>query len=665
VAGGDIRPAKIILDPYPIINGIAVDPENDLVVVTDVNKKGIMMFDRSIKTDVNEVAKPKRYIIGSLDNYIGYVAGVALDPNTGEIFVVNNDIEDSMVVFDYEDDGNVKPKRVMMVPHRAWGIAVTEDEIFITVQTFGLVVFPRDATGCPEPKRSILGINSGMADPHGIYVDEKHGEIIVANHGNWNQEGVKYGMESSTEVGWEAQLKYGGQYLPPSITIYPIDSSGDVSPIRAIAGPSTSLNWPMGIHMDSESDEIVVANSGDDSVVFFKRTANGDAAPTRVIRGDKTGIKRPVGVFVDEANDELWVANFGDYSMLVFDRNAEGNVPPNRVLRTAPIGTPLIGFTNPMAATYDSKRDEWLIANCVTQPRIYTFDTSFSGSGTPKRLIDGQKTRLTRTMHGIAYNPVRDELIVPAPLAAATLIFKGGADGEDQPVRIIQGPKTNLIFPHVAAIDVKRQEILVGDPGRGAVTIFDVTANGNVSPKRVIAGPKTGLDYVVGVGVDSESKLLVVASTAVGRVPGAKTGIYFFDINANGNVEPLKVISGPRTGIKSYPWGLQVFSGHVFVAVGNFNYLPCFKLDKCIPGRAQVQPVPWTTDGFVGVWSLDDEGDVEPRAVIKGPLSGICTPAAIAINPKTGELLVTDSVRNMALVYRIKDILQSLELKEG
>ena len=38
--GGDIRPAKIILDPYPIINGIAVDPENDLVVVSDVNKKG-------------------------------------------------------------------------------------------------------------------------------------------------------------------------------------------------------------------------------------------------------------------------------------------------------------------------------------------------------------------------------------------------------------------------------------------------------------------------------------------------------------------------------------------------------------------------------------------------------------------------------------------------
>jgi DNA-binding beta-propeller fold protein YncE len=657
--GGDIRPVKTIFDAYPVANGIAVDPENDLVVVSDVNKKGIMMFSRSVEPSVSGVVEPKRYIIGSLENQLGFVAGVALDPNTGEIFIVNNDIEDRMVVFDYEADGNVKPKKVMMVPHRAWGIAVTKDEIFITVQTFGLVVFPRDATGCPEPKRSILGINSGMADPHGIYVDEKHGEIIVANHGNWNQEGNQYDTSASTDVGWEVQLSYGGRYLPPSINIYPIDASGDVSPIRAIAGPSTSLNWPMGIHMDSKSDEIVVANSGDDSVVFFKRTANGDAAPTRVIRGDKTGIKRPVGVFVDEANDELWVANFGDYSMLVFDRNAEGNVPPKRVLRTAPIGTPLIGFTNPMAATYDSKKDEWIIANCVTQPRIYTFDTSFSGSGTPKRLIDGQKTRLTRTMHGIAYNPVRDELIVPAPLAAAILIFKGEADGEDQPVRIIQGPKTNLIFPHVAAIDVKRQEILVGDPGRGAVTIFDVTANGNVSPKRSISGPKTGLDYVVGVGVDPDRELLVVASTNVGRVPGAKTGIYFFDIDANGNVEPLKVISGPKTGIKK-PFWLQVFKGHIIVAVTNNYYKPSFRLDRCIPGRAEVQPVPWTTDGFVGIWSLDDEGDVEPKAVIKGPLSGLCAPAALALNPKTGELLVTDSVRNAALIYRIADILQEI-----
>ncbi|MEM2041771.1 MAG: hypothetical protein QW410_00250 [Nitrososphaerota archaeon] len=659
--GGDIRPARVIFDPYPIANGIAVDVENDLVVVSDVNRKGILVFDRTARSGSDdEVVIPKRNIMGGLQNYLGFVAGVAVDPMRGEIYVVNNDIEDCMTVFDYEDDGNALPKRVMMVPHRAWGISVGEKEIAISVQTFGVVVFPKEAQGCPEPVRSILGINSGMADPHGIYMDEVHGEIIVANHGNWNQEGARYGMESSTEIGWEVKMKYGGRYLPPSITVHPMDANGDIPPIRTISGPSTGLNWPMGLHLSRKSDEIVVANNGDDSVAFYKRTDNGDVAPHRIIRGPKTGLKRPVGVFVDDQNDELWVANFGDYTILVFDKDVEGNVPPKRVIRTAPKGSPIIGFTNPMAATYDTRRRQVVIANCVTQPRLFTFDVSFSGNGSPVRLIDGQRSKLTRTIHGIAYNPMRDELIVPAPLAAAILTFRADADGEEPPLRVIQGPETTLIFPHVANLDETRQEILVGDPGRGAVTIFDVTADGNVRPKRSISGPRTGLDYVVGVGVDPESRVLVVASCAVGRVQGAKTGIFIFDWNANGNVEPLRVISGPKTGIKSYPWGLQVFKGHVFVAVGNFNYLPCFKLDKCIPGRATLHPPPWTTDGFVGVWSVNDDGDVPPKAVIKGPLSMICTPGPLAINPEMRELIVTDSVRNCALIYRIGDILDKL-----
>ncbi|MCS7117947.1 MAG: hypothetical protein NZ957_04075 [Thaumarchaeota archaeon] len=658
---GDIRSARVIFDPYPINNGIAVDPDNDLVVVSDVNKKGLLMFDRtagSVSDDA--VIKPKRYIIGGLENYLGFVAGVSVDPKRGEIYVVNNDIEDCMSVFDYEDDGAVLPKRVMMVPHRAWGVSVGENEVAISVQTFGVVVFPKEGQGCPAPTRSILGINSGMADPHGIFMDEVHGEIIVANHGNWNQEGARYGMESSTEIGWEVRMEYGGRYLMPSITVHPVSANGDVPPTRTISGRSTGLNWPMGLHLDRGSDEIVVANNGDDSVVFFKRNDNGDVAPHRVIRGEKTGLRRPVSVFVDEQNDELWVANFGDYSVLVFERDVEGNVQPKRVIRTAPKGTPMIGFTNPMAATYDSKRKEWVIANCVTQPRLYTLDVSFSGNGTPKRMVDGQRTRLTRTMHGIAYNPAKDELVIPAPLAAAVLCFKANSDGEEPPIRTIQGPRTTLIFPHVVNLDFTRQEILVGDPGRGAVTVFDVNANGDTTPLRSISGPNTGLDYVVGVGVDPENRVMAVASCAVGRVPNARTGIFLFDWNANGNVKPLRVISGPKTGIQTYPWGLQVYRGHVFVAIGNFTYLPCFRLDKCIPGRSYLQPTPWNTDGFIGVWSVLDDGDVPPKATIRGPLSEICTPAALVINHESKELLVTDSVRNAAFVYRIADVLENL-----
>jgi hypothetical protein len=39
-----------------------------LVVVSDVNKKGIMMFSRSVEPSASGVVEPKRYIIGSLEN---------------------------------------------------------------------------------------------------------------------------------------------------------------------------------------------------------------------------------------------------------------------------------------------------------------------------------------------------------------------------------------------------------------------------------------------------------------------------------------------------------------------------------------------------------------------------------------------------------------------
>ena len=42
-----------------------------------------------------------------------------------------------MVVFDYDDRGNVTPKRLLYVPHQSWGIAFNKkrDEIALSVQT--------------------------------------------------------------------------------------------------------------------------------------------------------------------------------------------------------------------------------------------------------------------------------------------------------------------------------------------------------------------------------------------------------------------------------------------------------------------------------------------------------------------------------------------------
>ena len=110
-------------------------------------------------------------------------------------------------------------------------------------------------------------------------------------------------------------------------------------------------------------NEIAVANDGDSSIRIFGRTASGNVAPIRVLKGPLTGITGPMGVTFDRKNNELWVANYGDHTALVFSTMAAGNVAPKRILRNAPTGSPTVGFGNPGAVAYDSKRDEILVPN--------------------------------------------------------------------------------------------------------------------------------------------------------------------------------------------------------------------------------------------------------------------------------------------------------------
>src|SRR2546421_12627836 len=99
---------------------------------------------------------------------------------------------------------------------------------------------------------------------------------------------------------------------------------------------------------------------------------------------------------------------------------------------------------------------------------------------------------LSRTMHDIRYNSVDDEILVPNPFSNAILTFRGGADGQEPPIRIIQGPNTELNGPDRLDIDGVHGEIFV--PGRGNVLVFPLAGNGEVLPKRVIVGPDSQVD---------------------------------------------------------------------------------------------------------------------------------------------------------------------------
>ncbi len=71
----------------------------------------------------------------------------------------------------------------------------------------------------------------------------------------------------------------------------------------------------------------------------------------------------------------------------------------------------------------------------MAQPRIAAFARVANGTMAPARVITGSPTKMSRTVHGIAYDPVRDEIYVTNALADAVLVFRGNANGAEPPVR--------------------------------------------------------------------------------------------------------------------------------------------------------------------------------------------------------------------------------------
>jgi DNA-binding beta-propeller fold protein YncE len=172
-----------------------------------------------------------------------------------------------------------------------------------------------------------------------------------------------------------------------------------------------------------------------------------------------------------------------------------------------------------------------------------------------------------------------------------------------------------------------------------AIAVFPWNASGNVAPVRYISGPKTTLGHVVGLGVDPATDLLVVANSKQ---------VLFFHRTDNGDVAPLGEIGGPHTGIGDEPWELQIYKSQIFLATSNHLHTNVYSGVTRKPGYVKPPDDPWLNPelGFIGIWGVQDRGDAPPRAMIKGPFSQLLHPTGLALNPRDGELYVTDSIRN-------------------
>ena len=257
---------------------------------------------------------------------------------------------------------------------------------------------------------------------------------------------------------------------------------------------------------------------------------------------------------------------------------------------------------------------------------------------------------MSRTMHGIYYDRKHDEMFVPVALAGAVLVFRGGATGAEEPIRLLQGPGTQIVRPDTLYVDEEHNELIV-DSGADSILIFDREAKGEAAPIRVIKGPKTGIANMYGLTADP-GRNLIFAANRVGEENGRDTtdSILVFNRTDNGDVAPRARIGGPRTGmLKIRQLQADPERGHLFVTVKNNreNYDP-----------HALNPSPWNPQrtGFIGVWNATDNGDVPPKAIIKGPATGLVWPAGVAINPATAEVFAIDSVSNSLFMFSMPEL---------
>ncbi len=201
---------------------------------------------------------------------------------------------------------------------------------------------------------------------------------------------------------------------------------------------------------------------------------------------------------------------------------------------------------------------------------------------------------LGRTMHAIAYDEVHDEFIVPQQFGQAILTFRGDANGEEAPVRVIQGSNTRLVAPDRLAVDPVNNEIYV--PEGNVLLVYPKEGNGNVAPIRTIEGPDTQLGAGA-VAVDPVNNVVVVGG-------GGRGGARFLIFNRTdqGNVKPKAIIGGPKSGFRRLGGPFTVYPPKGWIIASD---------------RGQGGLV--SDIAYVGVWSIHDNGDVPPRWKIGGP----------------------------------------------
>jgi len=352
----------------------------------------------------------------------------------------------------------------------------------------------------------------------------------------------------------------------------------DREPIRVIRDSYPTYS---AVAVDVERNEIVLQDENLFQILVYDRTANTPPTatmtePKRIIGGIQTHIEFNCGLYVDQKTGDIYsVTNDTIDTLTIFSREKRGNVSPTRELYT-PHGT--------FGIAVDEGREEMFLASQHANS-VIVYRKMAEGDEKPLRTIQGGKTHM-EDPHGIAVDPKNgwifvsnhghgrppDGAIGPGgvgwglqglnPTDGEEGTASGGyfeppsitvypleANGDVAPLRIIEGPRTQLNWPSNMYYDADHEELFVANDADDSILVFRGTDSGNAAPIRVLAGPKTGIKNPTGIFIDPKNQELVVANMG-------NHSATTYRRDANGDTPPLRTI-------RSGPLGMQA------LAIGN------------------------------------------------------------------------------------------------
>lgn len=308
------------------------------------------------------------------------------------------------------------------------------------------------------------------------------------------------------------------------------------------------------------------------------------------------------------AQVEVFVTNYLGDSVTTYSRTTRGFRIP---LRT--IGGDATGLSAPAGLVVDKANNEILVAN-VDSITVYSL-TAANGDAAPLRTIRGAATGLAQPI-GLAVDTRNNEVLVAND--SSITIYSRTASGNVAPLRTISGPATKLMDPFGLAVDADRGEVLVSNFGAvsgpenqghpGLITVYNRLADGNIAPIRTISGPATGLQHPRGLTLDTVNNQVLVVNSGGSDPDGPPQppSITVYNRTANGNVPPIagRTISGAATGLQ-IPIGLAVDTANNEVLVANFG----------------------GSDPTITIYNRMASGNAAPLRVIEGPATELQGPA--------------------------------------